>query len=138
MITQFKIFETGEWSSNVDWEFVKNNPGDDSEEANWIKDMEEKLTTIQNDIKLKEIPFEIVNIKGFDMYQGPYATIKIDNSDEYAVWFSSYNLWIEDFPIDNCSEKGKNPGFEGDIYDIINVIFEEYKPINKQIRKYNL
>lgn len=27
-----KKFETGEWSRNIDWEYVKENPDDDSDE----------------------------------------------------------------------------------------------------------
>ena len=37
MITKFKLFETGEWSRDVNWQFVKDNPDNNSEEAVYIK-----------------------------------------------------------------------------------------------------
>jgi len=137
-LKKYKLFETGEWSRDVDWDYVKDNPDDDSEEANWIKDMEKRLTLVQNALEGEEIPFDIIDIKGFDMYQGPYATILIDNSDRYTVWFADESgLWIENFPIDNMSPN-ENPGFKGYEDEIIDVIIDEYKPINKELRKYNI
>ena len=136
----YKLFETGEWSRYIDWDYVKNNPDDDSEEANYIKQMEKSLKNIESMIENEnesKINFEIVDIKGFDLYTGPKGTIKI-NDDTYNFWFSEYDYWIEDFPIDNCSENGKNPGFEGNIDDIVMAIIDHYNPINKEIRKYNL
>lgn len=135
----YKIFETGEWSRDIDWQFVKDNPDNDSEESNYIKQMEKDLNNIKEQIDDEgEINFEIIDIKGFDLYQGPCATIKI-NDDKYNVWPNDEGtLWVEDFPIDNCSEQGLNPGFDGYEDDIAKAIIDYYKPINKEIRKYNL
>jgi len=135
----YKLFETGEWSKDIDWQFVKDNPDDDSEETSYIKQMEEILRDIESQILDEgEIDFEIIDIKGYDLYQGPYGKIRI-NDDIWDIWSSEYGYWIDDFPIDNCSKDGdKRPGFEGDVGSIVDAIIEQYKPINKELRKYNI
>lgn len=153
MITKFKlfeqssnlnnqIFETGEWNHNIDWEYVKNNPDDDSEEAGWIKGLEELLLVITDNLNNSEI-FEIIDIKGFDMYQGPYAIVNIFNK-RYQIWGTEENiLWIKNFPIDNTSSKESNPGFEGypeEISDLLNEITDSGGDIEiyKKVKKYNI
>jgi hypothetical protein len=121
MITKFKLFETGEWSRDVNWQFVKDNPDNDSEEANWIKSFESKLKIIISHLKNPNI-FKIIDINGRDMSQGPYATVKIFNRI-YKIWTTPEDdLWIENFPIDNTSEEGQVSGFEGTPYDIARLL----------------
>lgn len=115
-----KLNETGEWARGLDWLYVKENPDDDSQEANWIRRLADDLEYIIEQIK--PIKMEIEDIQGFDLYQGPYAYINIEGK-EFKVWTTGYNeLYIEDFPIDNTSEEGLNPGFQGDKEIVIDVI----------------
>jgi len=141
-LKKYKIFETGEWASDVDWQFVKDNPDDDSEEAGYIRQMERSLTYIKNRLDTEgEIQFEIKNIRGIDLYQGPYATVTI-NKERFDIYYGDVDgesfLWIEDFPIDNMSEEDMVPGFHGSNDDIVEGIIEYFKPINKEIRRFNL
>ena len=142
MITKFKLFETGEWSRDVNWQFVKDNPDNDSEEANWIRRFESKLETIINHIVNPDI-FKIIDINGRDMYQGPYATVKIFNRI-YKMWTTQDDdLWIENFPIDNTSEEGQVTGFEGTPYGIVRLLndinnFGGNIELYKIGKKYNL
>lgn len=137
-LKKYKIFETGEWARDVDWQFVKDNPDDDSEEANYIKIMEKYLNEIKEQVDNEDgIEFEIINIKGIDLYQGAVGSINI-NKNIYKIFFSEENLWIENFPIDNTSKNGELAGFEGCIDEIVEAIIDHYKPINKELRKYNI
>ena len=121
MITKFKLFETGEWSRDVNWQFVKDNPDNRSEEANWIRSFESKLRTIIHHLENPDI-FKIIDINGRDMSQGPYATVKIFNRT-YKMWTTQDDdLWIENFPIDNTSEEEKLPGFEETPYGIVRLL----------------
>lgn len=136
-LKKFRLFEAGEWSRGIDWEYAKENPDDDSEEVMYINAMEKNLNTIksiiENTEKLEKIKFEIIDIRGFDLYTGAYGTIKVNNKI-WKIWNSDYNsLWIEDFPINN-SPPENNPGFEGDVYEIAKVIIEYYDPT----KKYNI
>lgn len=115
-IKSFKLYETGEWSSDVDWEFVKNNPDDDSEETLWIKLIEKLLNKVINDLDDIRI-FDIIDIRGYDTYFGPYAIVKIFGNN-YKVWNNTEDqLWIEKFPINNA-EDGESAGFRGEVYEI--------------------
>ena len=121
MITKFKLFETGEWSRDVNWQFVKDNPDNDSEEANWIRKFEKKLQSVIDYLDNPDI-FKIIDINGRDMYQGPYATVRIFNKT-YKMWITQDDdLWIEKFPIDNTNEEGSLPGFEGTPYIITRLL----------------
>lgn len=107
-----KINETGEW--------------DESEGKEWKKALKKILKEVKEYIN-DDVEFTILNIKGFDMYQGPYANIKINDSN-FTVWMCEYedNIWIEDFPIDNMSDENTVEGFmgsAGDVADVINKIF---------------
>jgi hypothetical protein len=112
-IKKYKLFETGEWDSSIDLEYVLENPDDDCEECNWIKALHELLIDIDNEINDENV-FSIDDIKGFDMYQGPYAKVYIFDKI-YSLWqLDEYMLYIEDFPIRNVESNG----FTGDTYDI--------------------
>lgn len=107
-----KLNETGEWDHSVDWEYVKEHPEADDECSNWIKSMEESLIEISDFLDHPE-EFEIKDIEGFDMYQGPYALVEIKGRT-YKIWYSEgYKLWIDNFPVDNTSGEGKRPGLKG-------------------------
>ena len=119
-----KYFETGEWNRTIDWQYTKDNPDNDSEEANWIKSLEKQLNKV---IEFLDDPklFQIIDIRGFDMYQGPYATVKVLGRN-YKVLSVDYphepGLCIEGFPIDNCSEHGYNSGFMETEYEIAELL----------------
>ena len=126
-LKEYKIFETGEWSSDVDWDFVKENPDNDSEEANWIRSMENKLNLVKNALESEEVSFEIENIRGYDMYQGPYASVLIDKINYDTVWFGVEGELI--------FERSKLTGYEN---EIIEALIDKYRPINKETRKFNI
>ena len=123
-IKNYKLFETGEWSRGVNWQYTKDNPDDDCEEANWIRSLEKDLNEVIDFLDDPKL-FQIIDIRGFDMYQGPYATVKILGRN-YRVISVDYpdipGLKIEDFPIDNCSEHGYNPGFMETEYEIAELL----------------
>jgi len=121
-IKKFKLNESGEWSSGVDWQYVKNNPEDDSEECVWIKYLANELAIIIDDLGDPSI-LEILDIKGHDLYIGPYARVKIFGKN-YKVWSSDSvgnDLIIENFPITNNDEYS-NPGYTGDKWEISNLL----------------
>ena len=121
MITKFKLFETGEWSRDVNWQFVKDHPDDNSEEAVYIKNFFNDLKILIKRLNNKDI-FKILDIRGLDMNQGPYATVRIFNRT-YKMWNTQEDdLWIENFPIDNTSEEGKLPGFQESKYQIAELL----------------
>jgi len=121
MITKFKLFETGEWSRDVNWQFVKDNPDNNSEEAVYIKNFFNDLKILIKRLNNKDI-FKILDIRGLDMNQGPYATVRIFNRT-YKMWNTQEDdLWIENFPIDNTSEEGKLPGFQESKYQIAELL----------------
>jgi len=130
-----KKFETGEWSRDVDWDFVKNNPDDDSEEANWIKNMQSKLEEIDSE------HFEILDIRGFDLYSGPYAIVNILGAKFYVWENDGDSFFIKHFPISNTDE-GENDGFKGYPYEIESMINDIAEAGSLDIylnsKKYNL
>lgn len=118
-----KLNETGEWASGLDWQYVKDHPeiADRDDQAAWIKSLADSLEEVQNMLG-DNIKMEIEDIKGFDNYQGPYANINI-NGKHFKVWTMEFHdLWIEDFPIDNTSDDGNRPGFQGEPIDIAEAI----------------
>lgn len=124
-IKNFKLFETGEWPKGIDWQFVKDNPDDDSDESEMIKSMEEKLNTIISELDNEDI-FTINDIRGFDLYQGAYASVTIFGR-RFKIYeinedIPSGDLWIENFPIDNTSEDDKLPGYQGSEYSIAKLL----------------
>jgi len=143
----YKIYESGEWSRGIDWEFVKENPENESDEALLIKFMEERLDYIISTIDNKNI-LEIDNIKGFDIYEGAYAIVYIFGK-RYKVWSMAEQsggvedtLYIEGFPINNLPENS-NPGYVGstdEISDLLNDINLNGGSIEmyKTTKKYNI
>jgi len=140
-IKEFKLIkETGEWTRGVDLEYALANPDDDSQEAHWIRQMYDELNMIRNELNNPK-NFKIIDIKGFDMYQGPYGKVKIFGK-VYDVWCIGENkFWIDDFPINNMDED-ENPGFKGFSYVIVALLndIEEGGGIElyKDTQKYNL
>jgi hypothetical protein len=135
-----KKFETGEWSTDVDWEYVKENPDDDSEEAGMILYLQEKLEDIIELLDDTNI-FEILDIRGFDLYTGAYAVVKIFNM-KFKIWSVDYSLlFIEDFPINNSDPENKK-GFVGDYCDIADLLNDINKAGSIETymisKKYNL
>ena len=133
-----KKFETGEWLKKIDWNYVKKYPDNDSDEAQLIIYMEEQLNEIRDYLEDSSI-FEIIDIRGFDMYQGCYGIVKIFNKI-YSIWSTvGEELWIEDFPIDTTGDKKNKSGYNGypeDISNLLNDInnigsIEEYLKIKK-------
>lgn len=131
-----KILETGEWSSDVDLQYVKNHPEDTCEECEWIKRLKEHIDYIINEVEAEGVKISLRDIQGFDIYTGPYAKVNIEG-EEFKVWTTENNeLYIEDFIIDNQSEEGNNAGFVGNIYDIVDAIIMTAKNKQSVIEKY--
>lgn len=142
-IKPFKLYESGEWNRKITWEYVKNNPEDDSEESNMIFFLSETLSDL---IMLldKEEYFTINDIRGYDIYQGAYAHVNILGKN-YKIWMSGErdsDIFIEDFPIDNCTERDCKAGFVGTITETAILINDIVKSggfeIYKTSKKYNL
>jgi hypothetical protein len=136
-----KLYETGECNKKIDWNHVKNNPNDNNEESDMINYLEKKLRKIKHKLIDPKI-FKIINIKVFDMYQGPYAIVKLFLKN-YYVWTIGYNdLWIKNFPIDNTGSDESESGYKGNVLEIIDLLnniiqcggIEEYL----DTKKYNL
>jgi len=121
-IKSFKLYETGEWNKNITWEYVKNNPDDDSQESNMIFFLSETLSDLI--LLLNDDYIKILDIKGYDISTGPYANVSI-LGNFYKIWISNErdsDLYIENFPIDNCSEIDLIPGYIGSIKEIAHII----------------
>lgn len=102
--------ETGEWV----W---------DEDQSAWAKGLEDDVKIIENAVP----GFELIEVKGFDNYQGPYARVII-NGKNYNIWTVGQDLlWIENFSVDNTSGDDKNPGFEGTVGDIIDMLNSNIK-----------
>jgi hypothetical protein len=146
-IKSYKIYESGEWSKNIDWNYVKENPDDDSDEVLLIKYLEERLYYISSMLDNDNI-LEIIDIRGHDLYQGAYAMVNIFGK-KYKIWNVGAvsggvedTLYIEGFPINNMNEDS-NPGFLGDteeIYELLNDIYINEGDIElyKTTKKYNI
>jgi len=131
-----KILETGEWSSDVDLQYVKNHPEDTCEECEWIKRLKEHIDYIINEVEAEGVKISLRDIRGFDKYQGPYAQVSIEGRT-FKFWTSENNeLYIENFIVDNQSEDGNNAGFVGNMYDIANTIIMAFKNKQEIVEKY--
>jgi hypothetical protein len=128
--------ETGEWSN-------------DEDDVAWKEALKQSLQDVESMLN-PGVHFEILDIKGFDKYQGPYAIIGIHNADagalgkepveilnKYKVWTTEHQgeLWIENFPIDNTSKEGKLPGFQGSVVDIADVINKKYSIMARHLNE---
>jgi len=135
-----KKFETGEWARNVDLKYVKKHPDNDSEEAGMIRWLHTELKEIKSNLNNKDI-WKLIDIRGFDMYQGPYAMVKIFGKT-YDVWTFDEDLWIEDFPVDNTSSDNSKSGFKGSTFEISDLLNEIDSAggieVFANIKKYNL
>ena len=143
-IKNFKLFETGEWSSNVDWKYAQEHPDEQSEEVVLILTLEEKIKYIIELLDEKSI-LRLNDIHGLDIYSGPYAKVTIFGRN-YKIWLDEVYafLFVEDFPISNSDEDDRKPGFAGSSYDIAELLNDIYKngggnfEVYKNIKKYNL
>lgn len=138
IITKFDNFkminETGEWDGPKNLEELQNMTDDEigrSDAASWMKGLLDKLEQVRDIVGIDA--FEIVDIKGFDMYQGPYASVKIKGT-QYKVWtLDNDKLFIEDYPVSNTGAY-ENDGFQGWVEDIAAVIEgDEKTPENVDI-----
>jgi hypothetical protein len=121
-----KLNETGEWDNGVDWKYVQEHPEDKDRCASWIRELEDGCFEIKHLLN-KEIEFEIKNIRGFDTYQGPYATVKI-NGKTYKIWTQEDNLlWIENYKFDNTSDEKNTAGLIGTPDEIAEIILNTEK-----------
>jgi hypothetical protein len=140
-LKNFKLFETGEWSSNVSWQYAKEHPDEQNEEVILINTLQEKIESIIRLLNEKSILI-LNDIRGFDMSSGPYAKVTIFGRN-YRIWIDEVYafLFIEDFPISNTDD---NSGLVGDSYDIAELLNDIYKngggnfEVYKNINKYNL
>jgi len=143
-IKKYKLFETGEWNSEVDWDYVKDNPDDNCQECDMIKRMAEYMDEIISQLNNESI-FNVEDIRGFDMSQGVYARVKIFNKN-YKIWvcdaqYDYPDLFIENFPVDN-SDEDQLAGYVGSTWFIAKLLND----INKvggieryiKIKNYNL
>lgn len=142
-IKEYKLYEAGEWNRNIDWQYVKDNPDDGSEEVSYIKELDRKLQDVIEQLDNKSI-FDIIDIRSFDMYSGPYAIVKIFNK-RYKIWLDEVygGLVIELFPIESNQDTDRIPGFSGYEYEIAEMLNELNKlngdiELYKNIKKYNI
>ena len=141
-IKEFRLFESGEWNRDVDWEYAKEHPDQHIEEVALINDLSRKVKEIIKYLDDESI-LKLNDIKGFDMYSGCYAKVSIFGR-YYKIWMDEVYgvLWIEDFPIDNTSDDDRRPGFSGysdEIAELLNDInnsggLDTYQ----NVKKYNL
>lgn len=110
------VNETGEWSRDMDWQWVKgltDNEVGRSEEASWIRALENLLMSV-NDLGGE---LTIKDIKGFDLYQGPYALVDVKGKT-YTVWTAEHDeLFVEDHPKANTDR-----GFVGTPEEVANIL----------------
>lgn len=135
------LLETGEWPSGVDLDYVNDNPDEENEFTEWIK----QLKSIIDDIKerMQHSNFiKLIDIKGFDAYQGPYALVDVIGK-KYKIWANGGDpmeptLYIEGFPVTNTNED-QHPGYigyEGQIADMLDEYITE-KIIKNSLHLFN-
>ena len=105
--TNSNLNETGEWS-------------DDEDDIAWKKSLRNEIEQISDETHEK---LKLIDVRGFDKYQGPYAIVDIDGK-RYKVWTMEEQgqLWIEGYPVDNTSGEGTKAGFQGNAFDIIKML----------------
>jgi len=137
-----KLNETGE--SNMDLKYVEDNPDNDTESAGWIRYLKSKVDQIIIGVNNADIKISLKDIRMFDRYTGPYATVNIEGKN-FKIWDVRQDeyekLFIEDFPFDNQSEDGNEPGFAGSVDVLIEGIIDYFKMKNEnenmKIEKFN-
>jgi hypothetical protein len=99
--------ETGEWSG-------------DEDDVAWMEALKNEIEEISSATNGK---LRLIDVQGFDKYQGPYAIVSIDGK-KYKVWTMEEQgqLWIEDYPVDNTSGEGTKAGFAGNASEIIRML----------------
>jgi len=110
-----RINETGEWIG-------------DEDDVAWMEALKSEVQKIESETGGK---LKLIDVRGFDKYQGPYAIVDI-NGRKFKIWTVGQEgepdlLWIENYPIDNTSQEGANAGFMGTsgiIADMLNGINE--------------
>ncbi len=116
-VNESTLNETGEWI-------------DDEEGIAWKNALKNDIEKIQNGTNGK---LQLIDVKGFDKYQGPYAIVKFGGR-QYKIWTVENDLlWIEDFPVDNTSREGMNPGFMGSVENIINMLNSQQKETSENL-----
>ncbi len=110
-----RLNETGEWA------------GDEDDMA-WINSLKSEIQKIESETNGK---VKLLDVRGFDKYQGPYAITEI-NGRKYKIWtvgdeYSGDLLWIENYPVDNTSDEGMNAGFMGTTDVIIDMLNKNTK-----------
>ena len=116
LLKEYLLKETGEWV-------------DDDEGIAWKKHLRDLISPIEDKIDF----FQLIDIKGFDKYHGPYAIVKILDK-KYEICLSTEGLlWIKNFPIDNTSDDNNMPGFLGTPKEIIDKLYLGFQlpPIKK-------
>jgi len=116
LFENFDVNEAGEWNKDMNWQKVKgmsNTEIENDEQANWIAALEAQLSMLQNE----GVDLEIIDIQGYDMYQGPFATVEIKGKQgTFNIWTAEHDeLFIEDWPNGNTDR-----GFVGTPEEIIN------------------
>jgi hypothetical protein len=113
---RIKINETGEWV----W---------DDDQTAWAEALKSEVKRIEKETKGK---IKLIDVKGFDNYQGPYAIVKYKNK-QYKIWTLGNSidneLWIENFIIDNTSDHENVKGFKGTTDELIDML----KNINEDV-----
>lgn len=117
---KLKLNETGEWSN-------------DEDNITWMDALKSDVKTIEQKTDGK---LQLIDVKGFDKYQGPYAIVKINGRD-YKIWTIGEGgenlLWIEDYPVDNTSSEDMNAGFMGNVNTIIDMLNNGTEPQDPEI-----
>jgi hypothetical protein len=116
----YLLKETGEWDDS------------DEEMIKWKEYLKNEINKITNEFPDR---VELISVKGFDKYQGPYANVKI-NDINYTIWTIGEmgNLWIDGFPVDNTSDAGANPGYMGNTGNIINMLKNRFSELNESLK----
>lgn len=145
MITKFKLFESGEWDSEIDLQYVLDNPNCEEEECEYINAMKDDMTDIKNSLSDSSV-LDINDIVGIDLYQGVQALITAFGYDYKVSYIDEYEssvMWIENFPVDNTSEDGLKAGFAGgedEIVELFNDIISAGGDIDVYVnsKKFNI
>ena len=102
-----KVNETGEWVG-------------DEDQVSWMELLKEQVEVIAD--LCPDGTVELIEVKGFDNYAGPYANTYIFGK-KYKIWTTETGLWIDGYSNpDNTSQNGQKRGYEGSPYQIANVI----------------
>lgn len=118
LFENFDVNEAGEWSTGMDRQKVLSMSKDEidaDDQASWIAKLDSQIQELCD----QGIEIEIDDIKGYDMRQGPYATVRIKGKQgTWDIWTAEDDtLFIENWP-----EGNNNRGFVGTIDEIVNLL----------------